>query len=160
MFYTTLKLLRANSACHSGMITLIASLPDGFKETKSISLVHILESNGLEHALWALRATTKDSRITAARMAIEFARHSLINFEKQFPEDKRPRTALEVAADFLHGKATLKDVEEAAEAAEEAAEAAAARPAAWAAAWAAEVRSAQSEIFLKEISRKLKKASK
>ena len=121
MFYTTLKLLRANSACDSGMITLIASLPHGFKETKSISLVHILESNGLEHALWALRATTKDSRITAARMAIEFARHSLINFEKQFPEDKRPRTALEVAADFLDGKATLKDVEEARSAAESAA---------------------------------------
>ena len=111
MLYTNLKLLKEQSACSSGLARLIASLPPNYPEDKSISLAHILESNGLEHALWALRATTKDSRITAARMAIEFARHSLINFEKQFPEDNRPRTALEVAADFPHGGAVASGVD-------------------------------------------------
>ena len=114
MFYTTLKLLRENNACPSGLATLIASLPPKHTEMKLIPLAHILKSNGLEHALWALRATTKDARVIAARMAIEFARQSLSNFEKQFPEDKRPRTALQAAGAYLDGKATLKEIESAA----------------------------------------------
>ena len=114
MFYTTLKLLRANNACSSGLATLIASLPEKHTEAKLIPLSHILKSNGLEHGIWVLRATTKDARKIAARMAIEFARQSLKTFEKLYPEDKRPRTALEVAADFLDGKATLEECESAA----------------------------------------------
>ena len=141
MFYTTLELLRKSSACSSGLQTLIASLPAKYSEKKLIPLSHILKSNGLEHGLWALAATTKDARKVAARMAIEFARQSLENFEKLYPEDKRPRTALEVAADFLDGKATLEECESAAEAARSAAESAA-RSAESAAEWSA--RSAES----------------
>ena len=121
MLYTNLKLLRENNACSSGLATLIASLPEKHTEAKLIPLSHVLKSNGLEHGLWALAATTKDARKVAARMAIEFARQSLENFEKLYPEDKRPRTALEVAADFLDGKATLKEGESAACAVESAA---------------------------------------
>ena len=107
MLYTTLRLLREQDACSDGLSTLIASLPAKHSESEEISLAHILKSNGLEHAIWALRATTVDARKIAARMAIDFAYQVLDNFEKQFPEDKRPRTALETATAFLDGKITL-----------------------------------------------------
>jgi hypothetical protein len=136
MLYTNLKLLRENNACSSGLATLIASLPKKHTATKLIPLGHILKSNGLKHGIWALRATTKDARKIAARMAIEFARQSLKNFEKLYPEDKRPRTALEAATDFLDGKITLEEIESAASAAWSAAWSAA-RSAAWSAASAA-----------------------
>ena len=131
MLYTNLKLLKEQSACSSGLARLIASLPPNYPEDKSISLAHILESNGLNHALWALRSTTVDSRKIAARMAIEFAFQVLNNFEKRFPKDKRPRTALEQAVAFLDGKITLKELKEAVEAV-------GAVEAAWATAWTAE----------------------
>ena len=107
MLYTTLRLLREQNACSGGLSTLIASLPAKHSESKEISLAHILKSNGLEHAVWALRATTVDARNIAARMAIDFAYQVLDKFEKQFPEDKRPRTALETATAFLDKKITL-----------------------------------------------------
>ena len=40
MFYTTLKLLRENNACSSGLATLIASLPEKHTETQ----LHSFES--------------------------------------------------------------------------------------------------------------------
>jgi hypothetical protein len=121
MLYTTLKLLRDNSACSLGMETLTASLPKNQKDDKPISLAHILKSNGLDHALWALRATTVDSRKVAAHLAIEFAYPVLPLFEKQYPEDLRPRKALEAASAFLDGKITLQELEAASGAASRAA---------------------------------------
>ena len=125
MLYTTLELLKKNSACSSGLSTLTASLPSTYSEKTQISLAHIFKSNGFDHALWAMRATTVDSRKVCARMAIEFALQVIDNFEKEFPADKRSRIALEQAEAFLDGKITLKELESAARAA-------------WAAAWAAE----------------------
>jgi hypothetical protein len=120
MLYTTLKLLRKNSACLSGMDTLIASLPKTQTAEKQISLAHILKSNGLDHALWALRATTVDARKYAARMSIDFALECLANFEKAYPDDTRPRSAIEAAGLFLDGKITLQELETAWSAAESA----------------------------------------
>jgi hypothetical protein len=113
MLYTTLALLRKAHACNDGLRKLTASLPTTQSEDKLIPLSHILKSNGLDHGLWALRATTVDARKIAARMAIDFAYTSLSNFEVVYPEDKRPRTALQVAADFLDGNATLAEVKSA-----------------------------------------------
>ena len=111
MLYTTLRLLREQNACSGGLSTLIASLPAKHSESEEISLAHILKSNGLEHAVWALRATTVDARKIAARMAIDFAYQVLDKFEKRFPEDKRPRTALETATAFLDKRITLAKLE-------------------------------------------------
>jgi hypothetical protein len=139
MLYTTLALLRKAHACSDGLRKLTASLPPTQSEDKLIPLSHILKSNGLEHGLWALRATTVDARKIAARMAIDFAYTSLSNFEVVYPEDKRPRNALQVAADFLDGNATLAEVKSAGTAARSAAAgtAAAWSAAAGAAAWSA-----------------------
>ena len=164
MLYTTLRLLREQDACSSGLSTLIASLPAKHSdadraESEEISLAHILESNGLEHAIWALRATTVDARKIAARMAIDFAYQVLDNFERQFPADRRPRTALETATAFLDKKITPADLAAARSAymAESAA-----RLAAWSAAWSAaesaesaaeSARKKQEKIFIKIVSK-------
>jgi hypothetical protein len=140
MLYTNLKLLREADACSSGMATLIASLPKSQTAEKQISLAHILKSNGLDHALWALRATTVDARKYAARMSIDFALECLANFEKAYPDDTRPRSAIEAAGLFLDGKITLQELETARSAAWSAARSAAwsaAESAAWSAAWSA-----------------------
>jgi hypothetical protein len=118
MLYTTLALLRNADACDSGLATLTASLPKTQSEGKQISLAHILKSNGLSHAIWALRATTVDGKRYAQRMAIDFTLEWLPLFEKQYPDDKWPRTAIEAASLFLDGKITLKELIDAADAAE------------------------------------------
>ena len=153
MLYTTLELLKKQSACLEGMKTLIDSLAPNYPKDKQISLAHIFKSNGFDHAMWALRATTVDARKFTAHMAIDFAFRVIDNFEKQFPDDKRPRTALEQTEAFLDGKITLKELESA-----ERSAASAARSAAWSAAWSAARSAAESEnekIFKKWISKKL-----
>ncbi len=124
MFYTTLARLRKENACSPGMETLWASFPKKPSETKLISLAHILKSNGLYHAIWALRATTEDSRKATAWMIIEFTYQNLGDFERLYPADRRPRKSLIVAVNFLNGKATLEECESAWNAADSARDAA------------------------------------
>lgn len=63
----TLDAIRACNPCASGWRKLIASLPAGATEC---TLAHIVESNGLDDALWALRALPLDD---AKRIATAFA---------------------------------------------------------------------------------------
>jgi hypothetical protein len=65
-------------------------------------------------------------------LAADWAEHVLPLFEKAYPGDKRPRKAIEAARDFVAGKITAKQLEQA-----RAAVWAAARDAAWDAARAA-----------------------
>ena len=72
--------------------------------------------------------------------ACDCAEQVLPLFERDYPEDKRPRVAIETARRFANGKATREELDAAWAAALDAAWAAAlaaARAAAWAAAWAA-----------------------
>ena len=70
--------------------------------------------------------------VTARLFACDCAEHVLPIFEKQYPDDKRPRSAIETARKFALGTATQDELDAAWGAAW-----AAARAAAWAAAWAA-----------------------
>ncbi len=114
MLYTTLKLLRQNNFEEHRIATLQESLPNATEETL-IPLDHIMYSNGLHSAIWALRATTLDTHKIASRMAIEFVRESLFDYEEAFSGDKRPRMALDIASSHLNGKATVDEVQAAGE---------------------------------------------
>ena len=59
---TNLKRLIDNGACQSGLDTLINSLPKNHSKIKQINLLHILESNGLDHFFWALKAVIKPNK--------------------------------------------------------------------------------------------------
>ena len=175
-FKLTLKQLRDADACIEGYNKLVCHLSgkefDAEKEThirfahnESISILTILESNGIDDALWALRCLEnhdRDLRLFAVWCArkVEHLSH-----------DERVKNCNDAAEKFANGVATAKELaaaresarESAREAAGEAARAAAraAPGAAGAAAWAARAaraaagaagaaaREAQSEMLAK-----------
>jgi hypothetical protein len=108
---TTLNRLRAHSPCVSGYATLLASLggpacdPNG-----PINLLHILQSNGVDDCLWALRATIQDSEQVARLMASDFAELALPIFERARPTDARLRNTIAVARRYARGEATEEEL--------------------------------------------------
>jgi hypothetical protein len=142
MLHTTFKLAHESGACTEGYRKLAKHLGGVGKYGKDtpIPLSKIVESNGLADALWTLRCTVEPLEVTE-KILIEFAcrcaEHVLVNYEKLYPDDKRPREAIEAARAYAEGRGSAA---EAAEAAARAAEAAwaAAEAAAWATAEAAE----------------------
>ena len=175
-FEVTLKQLRANKACVSGYNKVVSALKGiecdcnketyiRFKHDEPISLISILETNGLDDALWCLRCNCdwdRDSRLFAVWCARQ-VQHLLT--------DERSINALNVAERFANGNATREELTAACDAARAAARDAAwdaaraatwdaawaaARAAAWDAAWAAaraaawgDARAAQKEMFIK-----------
>lgn len=112
---TTLNAIRAQSPCSDGWEKLLRTLGKTKADDEPVSIVQILDSNGLDDALWCLRAVVgcdREIRLYAVWCARQV---------EHLMTDQRSKDALNVAERFADGKAT--DVE-----------LAAARAAAWAAA--------------------------
>ena len=123
---TTLNKIKAHSPCSSGWKKLLKNLGKTKADNVPLALTTILESNGLDDALWCLRAG--DGREREMRLyAIDCARSV-----QHLMNDKRSLDALDVAERFAHGLATQTELDAAWAAARDAA-----MDAAWAAAWAA-----------------------
>ena len=123
---TTLNAIRSHSPCESGWTKLLAYLRKTKADDEPISLLEILKSNGLDDALWCLRAVDgydKEIRLYAVWCARQV---------QHLMTDKRSLDALDVAEAFANGKATKAELAAAWDAAWDAD-----RAAAWAAAWAA-----------------------
>jgi hypothetical protein len=131
---TTFTLLRRARACTSRYKFLRESLKD-VKDDEPINLLTILETNGLDDALWALCATAENCDKVARLMAADFA-DQVIPIWKKYSQDIRPQLAIKAARDFAEGRIT-RDELTAAEAAARAAARAAAEAATEAAARAA-----------------------
>ena len=120
MTMTTLNAIRAASPCHDGWTKLLKHLGKTSADDEPLTLLAVLDSNGLDDALWVL-----DSTECAPRLSRHFgawcAEQVLPIFEAAYPNDMRPRNAIAVAR---NDTATPQ-------------ERAAARAAAWDAAWAA-----------------------
>ena len=150
--HTTLTLLKKNRACKDRYRHLLKQLGGAKKYgyNTPIPLQDLLEMNGLDDTLWALRAVSKedaDERDLLARLfACDCAEHVLPFYENKYPEDKRVCLCIEASRKFAYGQITAQELTAAWEAAREArfaavalADAAAAvRAAAWAAARAAD----------------------
>ena len=138
---TTLTQLHKHGACAEGYTKLVRALQgkpstteDGerethirFKHEAEIPLEFILDSNGLDDALWALRASNcseRDARLLIVAFALEVG-HLM-------PEASR--AALDVAEQFANGLATSYELAEA-------------RSAAYTAAADEEARQRQVELF-------------
>ena len=135
---TTLNAIRSHSPCASGWSKLLASLGKTKADDEPLSILTILESNGLDDALWCLRAVTGHDR-EIRLYAVWCARQV-----QHLMTDQRSIAALDVAERFANGQATVGELtasEDAAwDAAGDAARAAAgdaALAAGWDAAWAA-----------------------
>ena len=118
---TTLNKIRKHSPCPSGWKKLLAYIGKTEADYEPLSLLTILDSNGLDDALWCLRAVEghdREIRLYAVWCARQ-VQHLLT--------DKRSLDALDVAERYANGKATDDELN-------------AARDAAWtaeAAAWGA-----------------------
>ena len=140
--YTTLKKIRSHHPCKEGWKKLLQHLGKPFEDDEPLTILTVLESNGLDDALWCLRAVDgceKDVRLFAVWCARQV---------QHLMADPRSIAALEVAERFANGAATSDELATAraaawaaagaaAWAASMAASMAAARDAARAAAWAA-----------------------
>jgi len=148
---TTLNKIRAHSPCESGWKKLLSNLGKIKADDEPISITYILDSNGLDDALWCLRAVDgcqKEMRLYAVDCA-RSVQHLLT--------DKRSIDAIDVAERHAHGQATDEELNAAGTAAWTAARDAAktaagdaaktaARTAAWDAAWTA-AREVQADLL-------------
>ena len=137
MLTTTFELLRGAGACPAGYNKLAAHLGGVTKYGRDapISLLTILNSNGLDDALWSLRAVCVEQAPLRDRLAsllgCDYAERVLPLYNHRYPKDDRPREAIRVARLFARGQATAAKLAAAWAASD------AASDAAWAAAWAA-----------------------
>ena len=117
---TTLAAIRAASPCEDGWRKLLGALGKTSADDEPLDLLTVLDSNGLDDALWVLSYAMPDDRL-ARHFQAWCAEQVLHLFEAERPDDARVRDQI----------AMLRN-DEADDAAREAA-----REAAWKAAWAA-----------------------
>ena len=146
---TTLNKIRAHSPCADGWSKLLKNLGKNKADDAALSIATILASNGVEDAIWCLRAVEgheKQIRLYAVWCARQV---------QHLMKDKRSIAALDVAERYATNEATIDELAIARVAARVAARdaesdavwsatSAAARSAAWAAVWSAS-RSATSD---------------
>ena len=131
---TTLNQIRECGPCESGWKKLLAHLGKTKADDESLSILTILESNGLDDALWCLRAVKGCDR-EIRLFAVWCARQV-----QHLNTGPRVSACIDVAERFANGEATDEEraaAWAAARAAARAAAWAAARAAAWDSAWAA-----------------------
>jgi hypothetical protein len=145
MIYTTLDRIRKHDPCAGGWRKLLKYLGKTSPDDAPLAYSTILESNGLDDALWCLRAEPQHASIW--RMyAVRCARRV-----QHLMTDERSIRALDVAERYARGEATDEGLAAARAAASDVRTAAgAASRAAWAAAWAtagAASRAAASDVL-------------
>jgi hypothetical protein len=130
MLHTTFKLAKEAGAC-TGHYQHFARAVGGVRkygQDTPIPLTLILEHNGLDDALWALWCVLPEEEAARNRLVCfliaDYAEHALHFFESQYPDDKRPRSAIEAIRRFARGEATIDELGNAAWAARNAAGAA------------------------------------
>ena len=126
MIYTTLNKIRAAGPCglkpdSNGTLTGLCKLMNYLGKTTTdddpVSFAVILESNGLDDALWCLRAVPEELR-RWQKLAVAFARTV-----QHLMTDPRSLRALDVAQAHAEGRATDADLYAAGDAAWDIAEA-------------------------------------
>ncbi len=125
MITTTLNKIRKHQPCQDGWENLLKSLGKTQADDEVLTFSSIIESNGLDYALWCLRSVCPEYDKEVRLFAADCAESVLYIFEESYPEDKRPRLAIEAARAFANGEIDASALE------------AAAGAAAWAAVWAA-----------------------
>lgn len=115
---TTLNRIREHGPCADGWEKLLRHLGKTMADDEPLSITTILDSNGLDDALWCLRAVDgceRDMRLYAVWCARQV---------QHLMTDDRSIRALDVAERYSHGLATYAEMTAAAAAARDAAAAA------------------------------------
>jgi len=112
---TTLNAIRSHNPCTEGWKKLLAHLGKTKADDEPLSILAVLDSNGLDDALWCLRAVEGHDR-EIRLYAVWCARQV-----QHLMSDPRSVAALDVAERFAIGEATTKDLSAARDAARDAA---------------------------------------
>ena len=102
---TTLNKIRDHAPCKDGWEKLLKHLGKTKADGEPLSLLTILDSNGLDYALWCLRAVDgydKEMRLFAVWCARK-VQHLMTG--------QRSLDALDVAEKYAHGQATHEELE-------------------------------------------------
>ena len=124
------KELKELNACASGYGTFIT-----VHSAKTVKLSEALESNGIGDLFWLLdkiplsKEQEKDLRL----LACDYAEDVLYIFEEKYPDDERPRLAIEAARKYTKGEIDKEELYAAADAVDAVARDAVARAAYYAA---------------------------
>jgi len=112
---TTLHKIKEAHVCADGYRKLAKHLGgcESYGMDTEINLLTVLESNGVQDMIWCLRCTVEDSKLTASQLAIEFAAECLPIFEQRYPNDFRPRGAIDAARGYMAGAVTLDELKKA-----------------------------------------------
>lgn len=113
---TTLNKIRAYHPCEEGWTKLLRTLSKTKADDEPVTILQILDSNGLDDALWCLRAV-EGHDMEIRLFAVWCARQV-----EHLMTDPRSKDAINVSELYANGNATESDL-------------AAARAAAWDAAW-------------------------
>lgn len=127
---TTLNKIKEHSPCSNGWQKLLSNLGKTRADDEPLSILTILNSNGINDALWALRAV--DGYEKEMRLFAVWCERRV----QHLMEDERSIKAIDVAEAYANGNATQQELEEARDAAWVTARGAA-RDAARVAAWVA-----------------------
>ena len=114
MFYTTLNKIREHSPCCEGWGRLLTYLGKTKANDEPLSFKSILDSNGLDDAIWALRSIDAPEVHLFAVRCVRQIQHLI--------SDERSLNALDVSEMYAVGNATSEEIS-------------AAWDAAWAASW-------------------------
>ena len=104
---TTLNRIREHSPCVEGWSKLLTYLGKTSADDNSLEIATIVESNGLDDALWCLRAVEGEDR-KIRLFAVWCARRV-----QHLMTDPRSLQALDVAEAYANGTATLEELREA-----------------------------------------------
>ncbi len=145
MLHTTFELAHKSGACVTSYKKMADALGGITKYGKAtpIPMDKVVEILGTQDAIWALRCTNEPAEKFITEFACRCAEYCLKNYEDLYPDDKRPRQAIEAARAYSKNEITLEQLKMARSAARSAAESAesapwSARSAAESAAWLAE----------------------
>ena len=110
MIYTTLNKIRERSPCESGWVTLLKHLGKTKADDELLGFDAILNSNGLDDALWCLRTLEDDNQVSRP-FALWCARQVENN-----TQDPRVKACNDVNERFINGDATRAELEAASDA--------------------------------------------
>ena len=103
---TTLNKIKAHQPCIQGWKQLLKHLGKTKADDEPLSLLTILDSNGLDDAIWCMRAI--DGRDKEIRLYAVWCARQVQHLIK----DPRSLVALDVAERFANGEATEKELAE------------------------------------------------
>ena len=105
---TTLRIVESHNPCERGWDTLLAGLGKTRADDEPLSLIRILDINGFDDALWALRCLGDDPRVHI--LHADYAERVVHIYEREYPGDNRIRHAIDTRRRYARGEVTREEL--------------------------------------------------